>query len=548
MEPSAYQIVKKLATGGMAEIFLAKRASPEGEDHEFVLKRILPEHADDPTFIESFLNEAKLAGQLRHPNIVQIYDLGQLGKTYFIAMEYIRGFDVTTILYRGRQMNERVPLGVALRIFCDVCAGLDFAHDAKDIDGHPLGVVHRDVTPSNVLVSMNGPAKIVDFGIAKATTRNEGKTKTGTIKGKFSYLSPEQVLGTPLDRRSDVFSAGIMLVELLTGDNPFRAENDYHSLQRIVTMETPRVTGARPELPPVFDEIVAKVLHRDLAQRFASCGELLQAVERASAAAGIALRHEDVREFLERNEEDLSALRVQIHDESEAMDGATRLEAEEPAPPPPPRYGLWAAGAVLIVALVVVGLYALRQRGTAGATLEPTEPSIEIVSDPAGAQVLINGVLVTGTTPLRLDEVEAGKTYKLELVKKGHRAARAEVTLDTPGVRKVQVALAEANAPAPKQPPAQGAKNPPSRPEHAPPTPAAPVSNDPGKLRVTVVPWGIVTIDGHSMGETPFPPRELAPGEHVVIIENGELAKRITRKVKVSSGQESSLRVDLTKE
>src|SRR5262245_18293462 len=208
-----YRLVRRIARGGMAEVFLARHLGMEGFERRVAIKRILPHLSEAEEFKSMFLDEARLAAQLTHPNIVHIYDFGRVDEYYFIGMEFVDGVDLGRLIRHAR--NRPVPFEFAARIFSDVCSGLHYAHNAVDGEGRPLGLVHRDVTPQNVLVTYDGVVKLVDFGIAKAAWQ-AGRTRPGVVKGKFAYMSPEQVEGRRLDGRSDVFSAGICLYELIT--------------------------------------------------------------------------------------------------------------------------------------------------------------------------------------------------------------------------------------------------------------------------------------------------------------------------------------------
>ncbi len=210
-----YEVLRKLAIGGMAEIYLARVRGHAGFEKLVVLKRILPHIAEDPAFVKMFLDEARLAATLQHPNIADVYDVGSEGKFYFFTMEYIHGADARTVRLQAHRKSQPIPLMNALAIVHGTASALAYAHDKRGPDG-PLGLVHRDVSSSNILVSFDGAVKLVDFGIARATSR-ESKTRTGTLKGKIPYMSPEQCQNQPLDRRSDLFSLGVVLYELTVG-------------------------------------------------------------------------------------------------------------------------------------------------------------------------------------------------------------------------------------------------------------------------------------------------------------------------------------------
>src|SRR3954470_15996170 len=222
----------------MAEIFLARGAGVAGVERDCVLKRIIRERAGDVQFVRMFLDEARLAAQLQHPNIASVYDIGMLGDSYFFTMEYVHGETVRSLLQRAYGLRRPVPLACALTIAAGAAAGLHHAHERYANDGRPLAIVHRDVSPSNVMVSYEGHVKLVDFGVAKAADRAV-QTKSGTVKGKIAYLSPEQCRGDRVDRRSDLFSLGIVLWELLTCTRLYRRASDLETMTAIVHEDAP---------------------------------------------------------------------------------------------------------------------------------------------------------------------------------------------------------------------------------------------------------------------------------------------------------------------
>ncbi|HEU4728831.1 MAG TPA: serine/threonine-protein kinase, partial [Kofleriaceae bacterium] len=215
-----YVMLKHLASGGMADVVLGRSDGIEGFERHVVLKRIRPEYAKDQRFIRMFLDEARVAATLHHQHIVQVYDMGEASGELFIAMEYIHGEDVRMILSTASKTRAHVPLSHTIAIISAVAAGLHYAHERLGSDKRPLGIVHRDVSPSNILVGYDGSVKIVDFGIAKASTGQE--TRSGNLKGKLAYMSPEQCKGAEIDRRSDVYALGVVLYELATTSRMFR--------------------------------------------------------------------------------------------------------------------------------------------------------------------------------------------------------------------------------------------------------------------------------------------------------------------------------------
>src|SRR5271163_4864036 len=245
-----YTLLRRLAAGGMAEIFLALHRSVAGFEKLIVIKRILPSMNTNKAFIDMLLNEARVAATLSHPNIVQTFDVGQVEGTYFIAMEHIHGEDIQGIVraMRKKELAE-FPLEHTLGIVLGMCAGLAYAHDKRDLDNRALSIVHRDISPRNIVVSFTGDVKIVDFGIAKSGIERGEDTEAGQLKGKVPYMSPEQASGQPIDWRSDIFAAGVMLFELTTGKRLFKGQSEFETLKLIVDRDYPRPSQVRPAYP-----------------------------------------------------------------------------------------------------------------------------------------------------------------------------------------------------------------------------------------------------------------------------------------------------------
>lgn len=280
-----YYLMDRVAVGGMAEVFKAKTFGVDGFEKIVALKRILPNIAEDEEFITMFIDEAKIAVKLSHANIVQIFQLGHEEGNYFIAMEYIHGRDLRTLFDRSRRKGaEKLDPKMIAYAIARVCEGLDYAHRKKDDNGDPLHIVHRDVSPQNILISYEGDVKIIDFGVAKAQNKMN-QTQAGILKGKFAYMSPEQIQGLPLDQRSDVFALGIVLYELLTGQRLFVGESDFHTLEMIRNMAIVPPSHKNPDVPHGLDMITMKALHRDLNQRYQWASEM----------------HEDIQRFLYSN-------------------------------------------------------------------------------------------------------------------------------------------------------------------------------------------------------------------------------------------------------
>ncbi len=271
----------------MAEVFLARVTSEASIERYVVLKRVLPELAVNEAFVTMFLDEARLAAQLRHPNIAQLYDVGRLGTSYFYTMEYIHGATAWLLMERASALGTPIPLAHVLTIAANISAALHHAHTRVGANRKPLGIVHRDVTPANIMISNEGVVKLLDFGVAKAQGRRT-TTLVGTIKGKIAYLSPEQC--TPhstIDGRSDIFSLGIVLYELLTLHQLFQRVGDLPTMTAIVHEQVPPPSLFRPDVPPEVDRIVMTALAKDAAERFATADVMHQTVEDVAATLGI---------------------------------------------------------------------------------------------------------------------------------------------------------------------------------------------------------------------------------------------------------------------
>jgi serine/threonine protein kinase len=274
-----YTLFERIGRGGMAEVYKGRIQGPGGFERVFVVKRILPHLSDDATFIKMFVEEAKLSARLNHPNIVHIFELGAVEGEYFISMEYIRGRDLSdTMRAIWKTMGPPRPELVAY-IGREACRGLNYAHGLTDERGRPLGMIHRDVSPSNVMLSYEGAVKLLDFGIAKALGDTAEVTKSGTMKGKYAYMAPEQTEGDNVDHRSDIFSCGIVLHEVLTGRRLFKGQNDVQTIERVRRCDVPPPSLQNPAVPPELDAIILKALARNPADRWQSAAEMADALD-----------------------------------------------------------------------------------------------------------------------------------------------------------------------------------------------------------------------------------------------------------------------------
>ncbi len=292
-----YFLLERINVGGMAEVFRAKHFGVEGFERLVAVKRILPSIAEDKDFIEMFVDEAKIAVQLNHANIAQVFDLGNESGSYYIALEHIHGRDLRAIFDRNRNQGEPMPVPQACFVTMKVCEGLDYAHNKRDEGGRDLLLVHRDVSPQNVLVSFDGEVKIIDFGIAKAAGKGS-QTQAGILKGKFGYMSPEQVRGLPVDRRSDVFACGIVLYELLTGERLFVGESDFSTLEKVRNVEILPPSTYNRKIQPELERIVLKALAKDVEDRYQNAIDLHDELQAFVYTAGEFYSRKDLASWM----------------------------------------------------------------------------------------------------------------------------------------------------------------------------------------------------------------------------------------------------------
>ncbi len=291
-----YTLLERLAVGGMAEVFRAKITSSHGFQKILVIKRILPHLAADPSFVAMFIDEAKLTAQLTHPKIVQILDFGEVNGQYFTALEFVDGFDALGLLRTAAQKRVRIPPALAVFIVQEILEALDHAHNARDLEGKPMQIVHRDISPSNIFISKRGDVKLGDFGIAHAV-RRDSKTQAGTLKGKYGYMSPEQVVGRPVDARSDLFAVGVVLAELLTGRRLFSAPADLDVLLKVRDARLDRLDKYGADIPPALDQIVRGALKKDPDERPQTASHLRDRLADYLFAAGQRVGPAELRAF-----------------------------------------------------------------------------------------------------------------------------------------------------------------------------------------------------------------------------------------------------------
>jgi serine/threonine-protein kinase len=529
----------KLAVGGMAEIYLAKAVGEAGFEKICVIKRIHPHLSDSEGFINMFLDEARLAARLNHPGIVQLFDFGRHGSDYFFAMEYLAGEDVSSILRKSTQKELDIPVEVVAKIAALAADALHFAHEFRAEDGHPLGIVHRDISPANLFVTYQGSVKILDFGIARSDRRLQN-TLSGELKGKAAYMPPEQILGKNIDRRADLWSLGVCLYEMLTRRRLFSRSALPITLAAVQTDPIPSPRLVRPEIPEELDAVVMKALEREQAKRFQTAEEMREALDRfladrtyvpQSVQLGQYLRNlfgaERADQRLRRAFSSPSAVpspftgdslgsagpRSQLtgsitHPSDSGGDSEDKLLDEYPLdmpnlsvpgaplaqskgafvtppaeavkPTPKKRRVVPIALAVAIAAALVGGAVWFQRR-------PPDRFVLEIESTPPGAEIYLDGQKRPEQTPARIGELSAG-TYQVRLWLDGHQSFREDVTVNAERqVGKLSATLVS----------------------DAPPTASLELTSEP--------PGAKVAIDGKETDQvTPVVLRSLAPGEHRV--------------------------------
>ncbi len=328
----------------MAEVFKGIAESLQGFRKSVAIKRVLPALTKNKKFIAMFLDEARLSLHLQHANVVQVFDIGHADETYFIVMEYVEGVDLKAMLDWRRRIGKRLTIGQTIYTIMEVCKGLAYAHDATNSEtGKPLGIVHRDVSPPNVLFSKNGEVKVADFGLAKAAGQLE-ETDPGVVKGKMSYLSPEAARGEEVDKRADIFSVGILLYEMLTGKRLFYGEADYQTVEQVRAAKIPPIAAQNPEVEPEIEDVCRKALARRVDDRFQSATDLQDALAHYLFSRGLKMIQRDIQDLVRGCVEDQMTLsgaarRVKpssiidtlLHDE---IHGFTSVDFEDPGAMP----------------------------------------------------------------------------------------------------------------------------------------------------------------------------------------------------------------------
>jgi serine/threonine-protein kinase len=294
-----YDLVAELASGGMATVLLGRIVGVGGFQRFVAIKRLHPHLAGDQEFVEMFLDEARIAASIHHPNVVPILEVGTSDRGYYLVMEYVEGDTLARLLARAATIHERIPLPIVIRILLDTLAGLHAAHELRDDTDQNLNLVHRDVSPQNILVGIDGTARITDFGVARAASRLSS-TRAGQLKGKLAYMAPEQARGGDIDRRADLFALGTVLWEVLADRRLFKGEGEADTLNRVLFEPIPGVLEAAPETPPVLGTVTMKALDRDPEKRFRDAAEFAEELEKAADSVKSVASHTEVALYVQK--------------------------------------------------------------------------------------------------------------------------------------------------------------------------------------------------------------------------------------------------------
>ncbi len=546
-----YFLVDKIATGGMAEIFKAKTYSHGGFENLLVIKRILPHIGENDDFIEMFIDEAKVSVALQHPNIVRIYDFGKILDNYFIAMECVDGKDTRNVLRQMARRRQFMPPRFCAYIALETCKGLAYAHNKGDLQGNAYGIVHRDISPSNVIVSYEGEVKVADFGIAKAES-NAYQTRDGVLKGKFEYMSPEQATGKEIDHRSDLFSLGIILYETLTGRRLFKTDSEIATLKKIrdCDFEPPRRKNAN--IPEDLEKIVMKALARYPEDRYQNANEMAEDLrQHLLPATSDTLRNEfsefladlfksEIADEIHRLEAN-STIALQLKEEApDAWEGHTASTMGAQTQTGQTNMLGWAFGTIAVamglsIIIVTGGIYYWSANQPEPVPIEvPTTGELRVMVLPQ-ADIYLDGEKRGRGGTLSFDEMEPGE-HTLRFEEEGYESFEAKTWVKAgeqttyPYTLKEVVEVEPVATPDPK--PTTGAK----------PRPRA---KGPGKLTVTLSGggWANVYVDGKKLAKTaPFKDFSLPAGSHTIKVENPALGIAHEEKVSVSSGGSATVR------
>jgi len=386
-----YLLLDRIGTGGMAEVFRAVLPGAQGFRQTFVVKRILAERSRATDFVDMFVQEARIGSLLSHPNIVQVFDFGNVGGDYFLAMEYLRGRDVQVLMRKLREQNLMCPVPVAAFIAHEVAVCLGYAHDLKGVDGKRLNIVHRDVSPSNIMCLRTGGVKLLDFGIAKAAGENTENTEQGLFKGKLAYVAPERIKNEPLDGRVDLFGLGVVLWEMLAGRRLFRGKSELETLNNVLEKKVKPPSAYRPDVPPSLDAVVLRALERKREDRYPTGYAMADDLEKVLRETGYHSRmladllREAFGSDLSKSQETLSTVTPELlaSFSADQVSRTDELPTASAALPPPRRWKRIAAIAgTAAAALALGGLLLARGGGGKSRAQERAENAPAAVAAP----------------------------------------------------------------------------------------------------------------------------------------------------------------------
>ena len=580
-----YQLLAVLGRGGMAEVFLALSRGAMGFDKLAVVKRLRDGMADDETFRAMFLDEARLAARLNHPNVVHTYEVGEHDGVYFIAMEYLEGQSLNKIVREAEKRGTPLEPQVSARIISDALAGLHHAHTLKDFDGRPLNIIHRDVSPQNLIVTYEGTTKLVDFGIAKAAL-SSNETEVGVVKGKVSYMSPEQARGDVLDARSDVFAMGIVLWEMLTQRRLMTGDSAASTLHRLLTAPVPAASSFRGDVGTSLDSIVERALQKDPDLRFPSALAMREALEAYLAGQAKQVRSDDIGQRVGGMFADIREAitkQIQAHVEGAGREpmaapdaelstgSAARRSAELPVLniEGASSSGVVGSSGTAVsqqgagisrdavrasarpVPVTIVEVAAPPTPLSSGGTLAPA-PAAPAKSSNLLGILMILVVLMGGSAGAavyftRRPPIDAAANPAAN--SPGNPTATANPTANSTGNATANPTANTAADPLPVIPDPTATHRPttPSHPRHpttavtSPPTPPA----DPGYLTFDTYPWTRVSEGATALGTTPLVHTALPPGTHNLTVDNPEQGIHQTVTVTIKAGESLTKRLGL---
>jgi serine/threonine protein kinase len=455
-----YRLLGRIGYGGMAEVWVAHQQGPMGFEKLVAIKRLLPHMEHERQFVHMFLDEARIAARINHANVVQIFDLGMVEQTFFIAMEYLDGESLARVMGEGIKRKWPLPVPLAAAVVSQMCKGLHHAHALSDVEGRPLGIVHRDVSPQNVMILYDGSVKLLDFGVAKARERFSETTTTG-MKGKYAYMSPEQCQGLPLDHRSDIFACGIVLWETITQRRLFKHPSKLMILKMITEGRVPPPSRYNPEIPPELDAVALKALCKLPSERFISGMEMSGALDDYLASSGQGSSAAQLSEYMEQVFGEDHRTRISwigsasakpqfieglhtseywldlVPDSPDTVVSFSRSAVgTAPGRRLPRQSPIWWILTAVIATLAAVAATILLLM----TPLEPSAARLRLESNPSGAMVVIDGKLHEGKTPGVIDPIEPG-THEVEVVLKGHQPWRREITVAQGETLRVEATL-----------------------------------------------------------------------------------------------------------